>query len=441
VREHLTRLKITGLLYKEFRLLIRKKRAPLLVLLLPLVLSLIYTATVNALSGPQTAMNVGVCNYDNSLSVQDMLNSLRDRFNLVVVSSNDCLNQLKSLIKQGSVLIGFEVPANFTNQLSNAKQAVLTYYVDESEPALASIASLVLNNALINYKSSVLAESESDLHEMAGEARARLDEITTLLNITLVSVEANKVLLGLAYPLLSNYLKDLSSKLTSYDNRIAFIQNLKVDFLVNPLLLRQGTIYGLTNTYGFNFGITFCIVSLFTLLLLGSTGYLFDEKNNYLLRLRVTKTPIPLYLFSKVILYLCISIFQFVIIMLLMLLQGAVFYFDFSALISTFILITVINTMLGLLIGLFAKTENIAVLTSLLLTLPFLFLSGSLVPLEFMPGYLQFIANIFPLRMESALLKQVSVLGLTQSPLFNYLMVYAIVLFVINYFLMKFKSD
>jgi len=127
--------------------------------------------------------------------------------------------------------------------------------------------------------------------------------------------------------------------------------------------------------------------------------------------------------------------------MLLMLLQGAVFYFDFGALISTFILITVINTMLGLLIGLFAKTENIAVLTSLLLTLPFLFLSGSLVPLEFMPGYLQFIANIFPLRMESALLKQVSVLGLTQSPLFNYLMVYAIVLFVINYFLMKFKSD
>jgi ABC-type multidrug transport system permease subunit len=358
----------------------------------------------------------------------------------VQLNNTDCLTQLKSLVKAGSVLIGFEVPLNFTNRIFSGEQSSLVYYVDESEPALASLASLILANGLVNYKSEILANSEDELHKTASDARARLNEITNLLNITLQSVKSSRELLGLAYPLINNYLTDLYSKLLSYDTKIGFIQNLKVDFLINPIKLLQGRVQDVTNPSGFNFGITFCIVSLFTLLLLSSSGFLFDQKTNYLLRLKVTKTPIPLYLISKVLFYLSISGLQFIIIMLLMLAQGAVFNFDLGAIIHSVIIITSINTLLGLLIGVLAKTENVAILTSLVISLPFLFLSGSLVPLELMPAYLQFIANIFPFRVEASLLKQVSVLGVTATPLFTYLWIFVIVLFAINYFILKFRS-
>ncbi len=437
----LTKLKITGLIYKELMLLSRRKKAPILVILLPIILSIVYLSTTYALTNPEITLSVGVCNFDPNPEVNKLISSLSGKFSVQTLDSENCLANLKNKIKDGTFLIGLSIPSDFSSKLSTARQGTLTFYVDESRPALAAVVGLVLNSGLSSYSSDVIADAESELHNFASEARTRLDDVSSVLNLTIKTLSDNKNLLGLMYPLLSSYLNDLDAKLKSYDKDLGFVENISVAFLTNPIVFNQKNIYDVASPISFNFSIIFTIVSLFTLLLLCSTGYIFDKRTNYLLRIRSSKTPIVHYIFIKMIFYSLISGLQFIMILALMIFtQGATFNINFLGLIATFFLITAINSLIGMLIGVIAKTENVAILVSLILTLPFIFLSGGTVPIEFLPGFLQFIANAFPLRLEIQLLKLTTVLGYSIEqikPLLETGLAYFAVLFALVYCFIK----
>jgi len=67
------------------------------------------------------------------------------------------------------------------------------------------------------------------------------------------------------------------------------------------------------------------------------------------------------------------------------------------------------------LIGLISDSEGVAVLFSLIITLPLLLLSGMFYPIEFMPKIMQFFAKIMPLDAEVLMIKKALIFGGTMN--------------------------
>jgi ABC-2 type transport system permease protein len=103
-------------------------------------------------------------------------------------------------------------------------------------------------------------------------------------------------------------------------------------------------------------------------------------------------------------------------------------------LIQTLLYISVMNALIGLLIGILSESEGIAVLLSLLLTLPFMFLSGIFSSIKIMPRFFQWIAQAFPLNTQIELLKQVMIFG---NSAFASIWYPALVLGIVVLFLLK----
>lgn len=98
------------------------------------------------------------------------------------------------------------------------------------------------------------------------------------------------------------------------------------------------------------------------------------------------------------------------------------------------ILVSVAFICLGLLIASLVKNQSTAILTSLLVIVPMLFLSGIVLPLEFMEGTMQLFSSILPMTIANNLLIGLIIKGLTISQLWfevGVLLFYSIVSFII----------
>lgn len=433
--------RIAGMVYKEFKLLIRMKKAPILILSLPILLMIIYGTGSSALSNPQTVINAGACNNDPGAT--SMIQSITGNFNIQILNPDNCVTELVRRVKNGDFIIGFVIPAGFSQTLKDGRQAVINYYVDDSKPLTASLSGYFLEQGFNQYSTGVIQGAQEELKSMSSDARTKLDSIIIVINSTSKVLEDNKALFTIAYPLMNSYISNALTELATYDKDLAFVQNISVQFLTKPLLFNKEPTYPGVNASSFNFASIYAIISLFTLLLLASSGIIYDKKTDYLLRLKATKTFIPTYLLSKLILYTVISIAQLLIVMLLTTLQGAVFKLEFTSLITAVITVTAFNASIGLLIGKLSDNENVAILSSLMLSLPFLFLSGVFFPLEYMPDYVKVIAEIVPLYKEINLLKQAVVLGTglaTIQGLLTDMGILSLIILVIDYALIKYKD-
>ncbi len=391
-----------GLLYKDYKLLFKKWQAPLLIILLPLLLIIVFSAGSSVSSSHNGV--IGVCDFSG-------VGINYSGFRVVALNSTNqsiCVDSLISGVRSGDFIIGVVIPEGFVASINNGRQGVINYYVDDSNPLTASLAGLFLKQALNDYSRLVVKSYEVKLHGIAVNARSRINSAVTLINRSIGFINS---------PLITNYLLMVNDELTSYDNGLAFLEGLSVDFLINPVVLNHQSLYDGINSSSFNFASVFAVVSLFSLLLLASSGVIFDRKSFFLLRVRVSGVWSSSYLLSKLFFYFTISLVQLLLVMLLMIPQGAVYNFSISSLIVSLFVIVSVNAGLGLLIGLLSGNETIAVLLSLTISLPFLFLSGVFFPLEFMPGWLRFIASVMPLSREVLLLKQAVVLGYSISVL------------------------
>ncbi len=436
----LSHFRVYSLLFKEFKLLVKRKKAPVLVMILPLLLLIIYSAGSYSLSNPQSMINIGVCNFDSSAS--SVINSINGNFIIHLFNDSDCVSKLKDGVRSGSLAIGLVINDGFINSIKNGHQGVINYFVDDSKPVSASMSGFFLENGFNDYSKSIISSSEVELKGLAVNARDKLGSALLVLNSTAVILNSNKALFGVVFPLIDGYLSNAINDLVSYDSDLRFVEGLNVNFLTKPVVFHRELIYPDVSSVSFNFASIFAIISLFTLLLLASSGFIFDRKSNFIVRVKSSGVFISSYLFAKLFFYFVISLIQFLLIVILMLFQGAVFNFNFLSLTVSLIVISVLNSSIGLLIGSLSDSENVAILFSLTISLPLLFLSGVFFPLEFMPDYVKFFANIIPLHSEISLLKQVSVLGFGWSAVESLIIdlsIVSLVLLMINYFIIKFK--
>ncbi len=220
------------------------------------------------------------------------------------------------------------------------------------------------------------------------------------------------------------------------------IEAMDISFVTEPVVVNKVGAYDLKNESGISAALIFGILSLFTALLLVSSNILSDKEDNFIIRLKVSKTSSVTYLLSKIIFFDFVLIFQYMAVFPLFL-SASWLNVNIFALVFSLIIVASINVLMGILIGLFSENQAIAVLTALLLTLPFLFMSGMFYPRELFPPPLKFISDVFPLSNEITLLKQSMVFGYDfslNSTMVQLNLMYLICFFVVAWLLLRFKQ-
>lgn len=181
------------------------------------------------------------------------------------------------------------------------------------------------------------------------------------------------------------------------------------------------------------------IVLILTCLLLTSIIVILERTEKVSLRMFLSSTNKFVFLIGKIIGQLLIALLEATIIFLVVIL-----IFGLNILPNLFIiylataLISLAFISMGLLISSFTKSQSTAILLSLLIVVPMLFLSGIILPLELMNFTMQIVSNLLPLTAANNLLVGLIVKDLLITDLlFEVMVLFAIILLGILTFMLK----
>ena len=148
--------------------------------------------------------------------------------------------------------------------------------------------------------------------------------------------------------------------------------------------------------------------------MLASTSIIYDKKSNFIMRVKSSTTVLN-YILAKLVFMVLLVLIQFAIILMLFLTFQNQYQFNILGVLELVISIAVIDGLLGLLIGLIADNEGLAVLFSLAISFPLMLISGIFFPTQTLPKLIQWIAGIMPLEFQIQSSKNVLLLGSTMS--------------------------
>ena len=181
--------------------------------------------------------------------------------------------------------------------------------------------------------------------------------------------------------------------------------------IVRPVTLSSNNVFGKSTTY-FKFwhsGVM-TVILLFTLIMLSSSNVVHERNNGTMARTFLTPISKFSFLLGKSIYFLILSLIEIIVLLLLSMFFGVYIALSFKVFLIL-LLISFNFIMLGLFVGSFSKTENVALLTSLVISIPMLFLSGIFFPFEIMPPFMESLGLNLPLTL--------SVLSLEKLWLYN----------------------
>ncbi len=382
---------LIGFIRKDFLLLFKKKKYLYLSILLPIILGAIY---VSMLGSNTTSISVIVCDFDNTELTKNAFSYI-EGFDVYYSNDNACVDELKQGVRERDYLFGTIIQKGFSNRLENLQQSEIIIHFDDSDPAITALASWKFDIAMGPFKKQLVENFANELSNKAGDAR---EKITLGLQIA-ESIGLKK------YDALFKNLQGAESDLRS-------LEEIDSRFMSEPIIVTKKGVYDSShNLIDLGLAPLFCILNLFLLLMLCSTGVIYDRRNKILSRIRTSNSTILSYVLGKMVVFLAITVIQFIILYGLFAAFGASFTINIGLLLKALLFTSFVNTIIGVLIGFISDSEGIAVLISLIITLPLLFLSGMFYPLELMPNLIQFFAKIMPLNAEILMIKKAILFG------------------------------
>ncbi|MBD3310163.1 hypothetical protein GF351_03005 [Candidatus Woesearchaeota archaeon] len=372
---------LQALVKKDYKVLLQKKKYLYLSLALPVVLSLIFIFTTT----PSTAgVMIGVCDYDNTAETSQMISSISE-FEVDKISSEGCAEELIRGIADERYLFGIVIPEGFTEDVKNYKQGQVTAYSDNTDVTLTNYLQWKIELVLKQYEYMMLSETEQDVK---AKAEGLGDAITV----------SRKLVGSLGYS--SDITAMIEDELDDAQESVELIEGINARFLTDPVRVALSGIHPDLNPRSIGMTALFPIIALFMLLMLVSTNIIFDKNNGFFARLAASGCTNLMYLLSKLVFFLLVLVVQFGVVFGIFMIAGAGFSISWSALAKAVLVIGAIDISVGILIGILTENEGVALLVSLLLTLPLLFLSGLFYPLRLMPKAMQYISHIFPLNSQ-----------------------------------------
>jgi len=252
--------------------------------------------------------------------------------------------------------------------------------------------------------------------------------------------------------------RDIESKLNASETLFSKFSTELIEFSnTDPKVLTQPVVFYEKRLFNVDeFGIlvsnTVVIVLILTCMLLTAIIVLIERAQLVNLRFVLSSTWNSLLLAGKVTGQLAIAFVEALIIFVVAFMKidlplsilgvsslgfGLSVNVDFVELAVAIALISIAFILLGLVVALFTKTQSTAILVILLFIVPMLFLSGMIIPIEFMGGFMQLLSSILPLTVANSLLVGLIVKGQVLSSFvfeISYLVGMSIVLIIISYF-------
>jgi ABC-2 type transport system permease protein len=380
-------INIFAFIEKDIKLILRKRKYLYISILLPIILGSIY---ILSLQGASNNIDVIVCDLDNTYLTKDSINKINS-LDITILTDN-CTDNIIIGVKDKKYLFGMVIPKGFTNNIENLKQSNIEVYYDNSEPATQTLASWRIDSALIPLKYEIIGTVSKDIKQKSTNAKEKTE-------IALDIIE------------LSNIPTSLKKNIKEVDHELNKLSDLDENFMKNPILTNNKGVHEKYNLIDIGISPLYVILSLFMILMLCSTGVIYDKKIGLFSRIKASNASNLSYIFGKLMFYLIVSLIQLIFLLIIFYIFGANFSINYFLLFKAFIYISLTNTLIGFLIGLISDNEGAAVLISLIITLPMLFLSGMFYPLQLMPKLIQFFTKLFPVHTEIELLNKALLFG------------------------------
>jgi len=393
---------------KDIFLFVKRKKYLYLSLIIPLLIALIFLLMLSP--SPQK-IKLGVCNLDGAELSQNVFLEM-EHFEPVLLQGSDCRVKVLDLVLDGSFPVGVVIPKGFSQNIENLQQAHLDIYFDNTDIAFANLIDWRIDQSLQPFKKQIIEELNLKLKKRVSNIRSGIE--------VLKKFEINRI----------------SSSVEEIDLELQSIEEMETEFLVNPIWTLKNGVYEKVETRKLSIAFILPIILLFTILMLSSTSLIYDRKNHFISRVK-TSTSVAVYVLAKLVFFFILALAQAIIVFLVYLFYGNFYLTNPLNILYLILAISVINTLLGLLIGIISENEGIAILFSLIIALPLMLLSGIFYPLQTVSPFLGAITKILPLHYQINFSKQVLIFGQRIS---NQWLISASILFLIVCYLVR-KKD
>ena len=402
-------LKFYAYLKKDFLLLVKRKKYLYLSIAIPLVVAMLFLFMLNP---SKAGIKVEVCDYDNTEYTRNEISNL-EGFDVKFLNLDNCREDVISHIKSGKTDLGLEIEKGFSSKIDDAKPAGIIIYYDNTDIALANLVSWKFDVSLGEYKRSIVDVFNQELKRKVSGLRSNVD---------------------IALDLASSS-SAISRRIQLIDTDLKKIEEMPTDFLMNPIWTDPKPIYEEKLAKDSGIAFIFPIIAMFLVIMLSATSLIYDKNTNFLIRVKSSTSP-ALYILAKLAFFFTVTAAQFLIILLMFWIYGSTYSMPFLGVLHMILLVSVLNSLIGMVIGLISENEGIAILFSLMISFPLMLLSGVFFPLQTMPGFLQYLSKIAPLYYQISVVK--SVMLFDQAISYNW--IYALViLFLVVHFMIRRK--
>jgi ABC-type multidrug transport system permease subunit len=227
-------------------------------------------------------------------------------------------------------------------------------------------------------------------------------------------------------------LNESDSLLSTFSRKLVEFKDINPDVLAKPVIFYESRIFEV-DSFGILVANSAVVVLILTCTLLTSLLIILEKTQKVSLRLSLSNTSKTVLTIGKILGQLVIALIEGAIIFLVAFTKiplpfsvfgvkqigfGLVVSSSIVELILGVIIISLSFIAIGMLISFFTKNQSTAILACLLLIVPMLFLSGIILPIEFMEPTMQLISSFLPLTVANNMLLGLIVKGvpLIQMP-------------------------
>ncbi len=196
------------------------------------------------------------------------------------------------------------------------------------------------------------------------------------------------------------------------DNEIERIIEKQPTALVNPITVEENRLFVDVSFFEAVFPAATAMILMFSAIMLPGLSLIREKQCGTLLRVAISKTPLSIFLLSKMISNLVLCLIQFTVVVAIgKFLLGIKFGGSPLLLLASVLSFSFAFSGLGLLIGSLSKSDNTVILAAIAITLPSLFLSGAMFPLELMPLQVRNLSTLLPLSSGVEAIESIMIYG------------------------------
>ena len=391
----------------------------------------------------------------NSIDVASIKTKL-NQFDPEYITSKETISNTKTeILNTKTQLVGYKQKlittraelAQYSTTLKSIRSDLQTIRSSSPEPIYSQLGTVEneLNSTISKIDSSIadidsaiqdIESSQQKLdqaHYDLGLAETRLDSAKQTVDEFKVAVDdlddtltELKVLIqdsDTFYNQTKENLTETKALLDSLTDTLNEFMQYKPAQLITPFTIKEEKMYLKSEDYmgiertAILIPISVTIVLLLTCVLFASISTILERTQGINIRVYSSTTGKLPWISGKIIGQILFALIEAGIIL-------AMAFFVFSVplvgspidLVIAIIAIAFVFISLGIFLTNFTNEQSTAILASLLIMIPFLFMSGFIFPIEFMPFYMQGIANMLPLTVGSSLLMNIIIKGI---PLIN----------------------